>query len=981
MKKTFIMLLAAAALGVSGAVIPDPPHMPKRLPRVKNIGSKTLLTLTKSNTAIVIAPEAPATTRHAAQEMADLLGKVLGGKLKVFRAPQPGMVNIYLGFNAWSKKAGIDPATHHRDSFTVKINKDGVFIAGADDPKVNPQRNLKGGIWGNLYERATVFGVYDFLERFAGARFYFPGDLGTILPAANALKLPETTLFDYPDFINRKVSYYQGAWPGKPASYVERNEKNLATHRYRLETFYIPSCHGLSRLGYIYRFGKSNPDYFALMDNGRRHNNPSLPHPGALCYSSGIREEVVQDVKSFLTGEPASKRNAVSRAGRHGWDPSGFQPGFADIMPQDSYYRCRCKKCEKVFGEGVNYATEFMWTFAAEIANRIKAAKVPGFVTMMAYRPYRGIPKVKLPDNLIVMVAERGPWGYYNPKGQERDLNEIIAWTKKLNHKVWLWTYLCKNRTTGFPGVPSPTPKAVATYLKQVTPYITGAYLESETDRYINNYLVYYIHGKYGWHNDIDTDALVAEHHRLMFGKAAPVMAELFTKFEQIWLKEIVGRQIDTDLGPTVVPPSDYDLWHKIYPQKRIDEVKAAFDKAEKLVKDDKDSLARVKLFRSEWLEALVNSREEYFERTDAARKFTCSKESPAFLRPFIQANKEKPTKPPVSTKVTVAEDKDNFIFTFDCEEPALKDQVAVKREHDSGMIWRDAGIELFLNPTGDRKNYYQIIVNVCGSIMDMKRVLHGTKSSADTKWESNVKVTFTNNAKGYKAVVTLPKKSLGEYNKKGFPVNFSRNRILSAGSGHATLYTWSPFLRGFHDLENYGTMSLEKEEKKVNLLTNGDFSSVPKGRYLGKWWFPVSLKPTQKWQLDNARFFKAPPSLMVSNEKGTTDIFLGQYLPTLKANTTYRLSGYLYFENVVALKKNGGIVFNLFDSGNRWFPTNYLTGSSGKWIRQSFEFVSSPTTGVTVTGRKAIPYLRLRLFNATGRVWMDDITLEEVKK
>lgn len=955
--------------------------MPKRLPKVTQIGKKTVLTLAPGKTVVVIAPGANAVTRRAAQEMADHLGKVLQCKLDVVRAPQKGKANIFIGFNAWTAGAGILPARHHRDAFTVKITQEGVFIAGRDADKVDPVRNLKTGVWGNLYERASLFGVYDFLERFAGCRFYFPGELGVIVPAKKVLALPEAAVFDYPDFITRKVSYYEGAWPGKPASDRSWNEKNLATHYYRFETNYVPSCHGLARLGYLHRFARSNPDYFALMDNGSRHNNPSLPHPGQLCYSSGIREEIYQDVKSFLSGEAASKRKVMTRAGRPGWDPSGFQPGFADIMPQDSYYRCRCKKCAKVFGEGTNYATEFMWSFAAEIANRIKKDKVPGFVTMMAYRPYRGIPKVKLPGNLIVMVAERGPWGLYNPAGQKRDLGEITAWTKKMNHKVWLWTYLCKFGRTGFPGIPSPTPRALGSYYKQVTPYIAGAYLESETDRYINNYLLYYVHGKYSWNNKSDINALISEHHRLMFGKAASEMGKLFDLFETIWLKEIVGRQIDTDLGPAVVPPSDYDLWHKIYTSKRIAEVTSAFDRAEKLVKDDKLSLARVKLFRSEWLDQLLKARSSYFELTDAAKKFTCSKNAPAFLRPF-RAKDAVITKAPVSTVVSISEDKENFIFTFDCEEPALKDQVAVKRPEDSGDIWRDAGIELFLNPTGDRKNYYQIIINVRNSLFDQRLVLRGNRGIGDKKWDSGAKAVFSTTAKGYKAVVTVPKKSLGSYDKKGFPVNFSRNRILSAGKGHDTLYTWSPFLRGFHDLENYGTMVLTAPGAVPNAVSNGDFSAAPRGRFFGGWYADNKLLPTQKWVLDKSEFFTAPPSLKLSSTKGAQGMMVTQYLPKLKPATRYRLTAYMRFQNVTAVKKGGGIVFNLYDTGNRWFPGNAVTGSSDKWIRQSFEFTTPADTGskLSFKGKKIVPYLRLRLFNATGTVWFDDVTLEEVK-
>ena len=505
MKKTFIMLLAAAALGISGAVIPDPPHMPKRLPRVKSIGSKTVLTLTKSNTAIVIAPEAPATTRHAAQEMADLLGKVLGGKLKVFRAPQPGMVNIYLGFNAWSKKAGIDPATHHRDSFTMKINKDGVFIAGADDPKVNPQRNLKGGIWGNLYERATVFGVYDFLERFAGARFYFPGDLGTILPAANALKLPETTLFDYPDFINRKVSYYQGAWPGKPASYVERNEKNLATHRYRLETFYIPSCHGLSRLGYIYRFGKSNPEYFASNSQGKSVLQFRNEHTNQLCFNSGIRQEIYKDALSFLKGEPATVRGIRPY---HRTDPKriawhsqlDLRIPVYDITPDDGYYPCRCPKCSKSFpditGRSNKALSDFMWRYYADAANYVKGY---GYIAAWIYYPTLLTPDFKLPDNILFVMCPKGPWSCGNETVYKKEMEKVKTWGKITGNRMRLWNYMIKYPHGSYPGVPSNAPRAVARYYRDAAPYICGAFAEVGMERFMFQYLNLYVYYKALW--------------------------------------------------------------------------------------------------------------------------------------------------------------------------------------------------------------------------------------------------------------------------------------------------------------------------------------------------------------------------------------------------------------------------------------------------------------------------------------------------
>ena len=976
MKKIIFSVMVLAAAAVYGAELPDPPHMPRRAPKIFKTG-KNVVRLTPERTAIVTASDAVPAVRFAARELSTFLSRSLGGKVGIFNAPQKGKFNIFLGFSKWSAAAGIAPEKHHRDAFSMKITSAGAFIAGVDDAKVIPEKEVRSGVWGNMYERATLFGVYDFLERFAGVRFYFPG-IGTVVPLKKFIDLPETEIFDYPDFTVRRTMPYQGQWPGRNDAAWDR--KNLATYRYRLETTYLPCCHGLSRLGYLQRFGQSHPEYFALMSNGQRHNNPSIPHPGSLCYSSGVREEIFQDVKSFLLGEPPTKRNILYRNGRVAWDPSGFQKGFADIMPQDSYYRCHCKKCEPKFGTGDNYASEFMWRLTAETARRLQKENIPGFVTMMAYRPYREVPKFDLPSNLLVMVAERGPWGQYNPAGQKRDLEEIKAWAKKLNHKVWLWTYLCKQGATAFKGVPSPSAHSEGVYYKEVTPYIFGAFFESETDRYINNYLTYYLHGKYSWDNKADLEALITEHHQLMFGKAAPVMGKLFDLFEKIWLKEIVGRQVDTDLGPAVVPPSDYDLWHKIYNDRRISEIKSAFDKAEQLVKNDKEALARVKLFRTEWLLPLLEARGKYMERTSAVAQFSCSAETPAFLR--VYPDKQIITQKPVQTSVTFKEDKDFFHFTFECEEPLLASAVAAKREKDSPNVWQDSGVELFINPTGDKKIYYQCILNLENALMDQKRTVHGAHSTGDRSWNSGAITSIKRHAKGYTAKISLPKKLFPGYNTKGFPVNFARNRVLSKGTGHAVLYTWSPFVKGFHDLENYGFLKLQKEEKKsVTPLMNGDFSQPARGRYLGGWYAGNKLEKNQHYLLDKDSFFTAPPSLYLANLKGGKgrEMLVTQFLPKLKPSTKYRLTAYIRFKNVLPIKRGGGITINLWDAGNRWFPAhNFITGTSDNWMRQSFEFTTHPATGSKKGGGS--PYIRLRLFNASGEVWFDDVTLEEIK-
>jgi hypothetical protein len=58
------------------------------------------------------------------------------------------------------------------------VTNGNVFIAGRDDPKIDPAARIRRSWWGaHKFEHATLYGVYTFLERAAGVRFYFADEL------------------------------------------------------------------------------------------------------------------------------------------------------------------------------------------------------------------------------------------------------------------------------------------------------------------------------------------------------------------------------------------------------------------------------------------------------------------------------------------------------------------------------------------------------------------------------------------------------------------------------------------------------------------------------------------------------------------------------------------------------------------------------------------------------------------------------------
>ena len=80
MKKFFLLAAFVTGAALAGAALPDPPHMPKRLPKVFRTG-KTALVLNGKNAHIVVAPKAFRSTRFAAKELAELLEGPYGNML------------------------------------------------------------------------------------------------------------------------------------------------------------------------------------------------------------------------------------------------------------------------------------------------------------------------------------------------------------------------------------------------------------------------------------------------------------------------------------------------------------------------------------------------------------------------------------------------------------------------------------------------------------------------------------------------------------------------------------------------------------------------------------------------------------------------------------------------------------------------------------------------------------------------------------
>lgn len=952
------------------------PVFSAELPKKIQIGKKADLTLTGNNTVIVVEPTASKVTKFAAKELREFLSQILGKKIPVSAKPGKG-VNLYVGLGKFAAKKGLNGKDLARDGFFIKRYGKDICIAGRDDPKADSERLIRtSGVWGMQHERASVFAVYDFLERFAGVRFYFPGELGTIVPKKAALKLPQIDIVEKPDFIKRTYSsFYDGEYfEGKNRKAIVNPYKNLNLYRRRASTRVIPCCHGLEH-GYNLagRFFKTHPEYFALTKFGKRH-------PKHLCWSSPVVEELYQDIKAYLTGRPASERGIGKR-----WHFAYFIDKYVDIFPSDGMVLCECAKCKAAYeperGRRNGMATELIWNNVINWAERLKKEKIEGTLCMAAYSPYKELPKRKIPDNVLLMVCTIGAWENDTEAGR-KGLALVKAWKEKTGRKVQLWNYAYKGQLSWkMTGVPAYTPMSIGKYYPQVAPYACGVFLESSSDRFLYFYMNNYMLCKLAWDNKADYKAILDEHYRLMYGPAADVMRKILEEFEEICTKKIVGRTIDTPLGPSASVPSDIEIWNRIYSPRKIAEFAARFDRAAKLVKPGSLEAKRIALIRREYLGPMIVESNRFLNRGAMSLRFDMR--YPVQLRPYRFDQKKRPEL--VKTSVQARYTKDALVVTFDCAEPKMGDIKVEKRKADDPEIWRDNSVEIMLNPSTDRKTYYHWIVSSSGLMTDYfcKRVGR-SGNRPDSSWNSGATAKVTRNKNSWQAVITIPLKCLANLKKDGFPANFYRNRVLKNSKKHHVLYSWSPYIEGFHDVDNFGSLTPGEKElvyhggfdypKMIGRVGgNMGWGQIMNKRFIG-WLGPRPSKP-MRCERDTKVFFSAPASMRLTSVDPNKRLALSHHFvgKKLKRNTKYRISYMLKMDNVKPARSRSGVALNLVDCQNNFFPRGSWFAGTSDWNRISFVYKTKDKPL-----RKSC-VVEIQMYQCTGTIWVDDISVEEI--
>ncbi len=657
----------------------------------------------KEYTEIVVDANAPKFVMFAANDLSRCLAATSGTKLDVVAKHSGRKPAIFVGKSTYTDELGIKTDGLASEGCRIVSTDDYLAIVGRDysgEPVMiswrHPWRatevwskDLGFGLYG---EQGTMNGVYSFLKRYAGVRWYMPGADGEVIQPVDNLKLPEFTITDAPAFPQRYIYYSLAGVHADDMVFMRRNGQGGLAPFFSMHNFDL-----------MLKYKDTHPEYFALVEGKRDFDNLCCIGGGShLCLTNPeVVKVFAQEVCDYFDKNPLCNSFPV--------------------MPMDGLVRiCSCANCQAEIDNDAPEDGKFsnhIWGFVAKVATEVEKTHPDKIIACAAYEKYRNPPSKipHLPKNVAIQLV------YVRDHSLVPAQNEMIhrqfeGWKNRTSN-VYTWVhYLLNNHA--WKGLPVGTPRLVHDELKYLhgLKVWRGEMIEAEgKDIYaLNNpgmshwkiYLTMLSH----WNPDYDVNTVMEEYYRLFYGPAA----EQMKKFWESAFKGLEDAAMKTR-NKVIIPDEVYSLALLTSMNDAILAARSAAPKdsvyARRVEMVDKE----FQFGRSSLVGFIQDGKKEM-----KVPKINSIKELDRLAMQRFVARDGAPYVP--NTWVVAARDDKDFILRFYCYDDNMKSLKTAKREHDSGGIWGDELLELFLciDPNDDAYAL-QFAVNPSGSIWDAR--------------------------------------------------------------------------------------------------------------------------------------------------------------------------------------------------------------------------------------------------------------------
>lgn len=722
-------------------------------------------------------------------------------------AKYKGKLQLLIGESALTKKLGIKAASLPPEGFIVKSFSDGIAIVG-NDSSIDKTFNKGGPMSHKGARRATLWGVYDFLERYFGCRFYFPGKYGSLHPAVKQLTVKPVCYTDFPRFKNRG-QYYLTIEPKRAEKYLGKLTGDDLTDYYRSMRQAKTEPYTGMHSPYPIAWSKANPDMVesSFFRNSQGHlYHSKISHAANYFDVTNLKfaDNLIDSLKRYYKSNGKEKQ---------GWAYNNdyyiaFGQADTEIRVEEMQANETVKR-EKLITEahlnsdiGQTYSDIYA-RFYKYFAERLKKEFPGKKLIVMPYNRYTHAPlnpKYYLPDNVELSVCLfKAPRWLRNPKIKKQYTKQMADWYKALGNRPvqHLWTYSAGSNAFVH-GISlellGDIPKTFGKYLGNVEIFHEINLWPSPQVSHYHFYYGNYVAQRSVWNPDFDGQAAIDEHWEPFYGKeAGKHLRKLHKVLWDAYFKYACPHEEYKPLYPPVV----------------LDQLEKHFKAAEKALKKDSVEWKRYEVFAMPLKYELKAQRGRHaynrplyqVVRLAGSEKIKVDGKAD---EPVWKRAAAMPMQDPNGTgdKCKFPPDfrlvwGDNGIYGFM--------NMPYKPKNDKKNIWANDVMELFISPGTDQNFYVQLAFDPQNHTFSMIRKLKPFIMAADYSWKCKgltSKPVMTE--KGWAMEFFIPFAGLGVKPAKSYDswkFSFIYNKLSTPGEVCASVMT----LGNNHNVNMFG--------------------------------------------------------------------------------------------------------------------------------------------------------------------------------
>ncbi|MEW6356035.1 MAG: DUF4838 domain-containing protein [Planctomycetota bacterium] len=469
--------------------------------------------------------------REAAELIRNTFRDMGGGEAAIVNDPAGAFdgVEIHVGPTEFAKGLVLLPKGMDLDGFAIRPHDAGHLV-------------LLGG-----RPVSTFYAAAEFLERYAGALWVWPGEYGTVTPKTDRFEATVREQVSEPAFAARQ---YSGMGKAKMAYHrIHQTARELRS------SFHHNVWTVLKEDMYA-----THPEYFSLVDGKRRQPTKDKSNWQACTTNPEV-------IRIFLE---AAKRQFKERP----WNRA------FSVSQNDGYGFCECDKCRALDVPGQEGVSDRYFTFLNAVADGVRDEYPDKLIACFAYsqKGTASVPvHVKLRPNTLIYAVVPTLADHHKT---------IVEWSKAApNLGAYFWLH--------GKAVPKFYPHRWAEYLRFLRRYnVREVYAEvyQDWDVRMASWALdgprVWITSKLLWNPDANIDELMERFCRRFYGPAWEPMLRYYRQCEKAW-----GRRED---------PFDFgkkwkELEFESYNTADMDVMEDCINKATALAKEDATVTARLK--------------------------------------------------------------------------------------------------------------------------------------------------------------------------------------------------------------------------------------------------------------------------------------------------------------------------------------------------------------------------------------------------